>query len=53
MKKLTVEQKRNRIIAYDIISIIEDAERGDYNYLHQLMRGDGTSLLPAGPMSEC
>jgi hypothetical protein len=43
MKKLTVKEKRDRIIAYDIISIVEDAHDGKYDYLCQMLTGNGTS----------
>lgn len=49
--KLTVEDKRRRIIAYDIVTIFE-AQHGQYAWLISLLTGEGTSPALAWPAEE-
>ena len=41
--ELSIEDKRNRITAYDIVTIYEESTHGQYAWLISLLTGEGTS----------
>jgi hypothetical protein len=36
-----IHKMRCRIMAYDITAILDDADRGEFSYLHSILMGDG------------